>query len=243
MSIFKEYEDSFERDVDILLREHDINFSRLMTEYAYDVAMIDEDLSFMSESEGEQTEKKPSGFIEFIRKAVDYIVKLISDFLEMLGNFFNTKEHITTSDYLGSETGKLQLEYDMERVQKEVDAQMLEGRKLVQLISKGTHIPAEKIAAFSDKCARVCKDHGKVIVGTAAALAISKGIRSHMKKTKNSAQEIGKDAEKCAGDAEKETAMRKIFNAVDKMISEYVNASSIVSRNIQKEAKKNRKNK
>ena len=37
--------------------------------------------------------------------------------------------------------------------------------------------------------------------------------------------------------------MRKIFNAVDKMISEYVNASSIVSRNIQKEAKKNRKNK
>ena len=88
---------------------------------------------------------------------------------------------------------------------------------LVQLISKGTKIPAKKIADFSDSCARVCKEHGKTIIGTAAALLIVKGMNSHMKKTKNNVAGLGSEAEGCAGDAEKETTVRKIMNAINGM--------------------------
>lgn len=234
MSILKEYE-----DFNIKLLEHDIEVSRLNYEYGYECALIDSDLSFMKESEGPEP-SKPSGFVNFIEKIVKCIGKLITDFCEMIGNIFNTKDHLTTSDYLNSGTGRIQLEMDMERIQKNIDKEMLEGRKLVQLISKGTKIPASTVADFVDKCARACKDHGKMVIGTAGAIAIVKGVSSHMKKTKANAEDIGEDAKKCA-DKEGQTNIQKIMNAINGMVREYTQLSSIAIRNVNKEARKNQK--
>lgn len=240
MSILKEYEDSLERDFDIMFREHAIEFDRLNYEYAYECAMVDSDLSLMEESEEGTESNKPSGFANFIDKVVKSIGKLITDFCDMIKNIFNTNEHLTTSDYLSSDTGKIQLEMDMEKIQKNIDRELLEGRKIIQLISKGTKIPASTIADFTDKCARACKDHGKMIIGTAGAMAIVKGVSSHMKRAKSQVDDAGEDAKKCA-DKEGQTSIQRVMSAINKMMNEYTQLSSIVVRNINKETRKKQK--
>ena len=107
----------------------------------------------------------------FFSRMIDAIVSFIQKINESVANLFSKNEHVDLDSFLQSQTGQVQLSYDMEAIDREVNKKVLEGRKIIQAISSATGISDAKVAKFADGCANVVKEHG-VFIASAAGIGL-----------------------------------------------------------------------
>ena len=140
-----------------------------------------EDGSTDEEKQKASSDKKTiwQTIVEKIRGMIDKVRDIIAGFKASIGG----KNAISAEDYMNSETAQVELQYDIMAMQKEIDQEYLEARKIVSSISSVTNVPIEKVAAFCDKMdakLHANKDKfipaGKAIIKAAAIDQVRKNV-------------------------------------------------------------------
>ena len=252
-----EYENSLDRDYDILMRRFEIAVERAEAIYTYESAinnslcseyMIEAKASANDGNESPE-DKGPSkltkvknAFANFIEKITTYMKNLLRDVAEMFSNMFNTKDTINLDSYMNSETGKEKFDFDCVDASIKAADEVRKGRKLVQAISRGTHIDDATVEEYVDKASKYVIDHKEMVIAVPLAYALYK---KGTKKTKAMAEEIdeaGKSA-KNVTDPKKQAAIKKIFGAMQKNVKVGTGALHHYGSKLSKHAKKSKNKK
>ena len=134
-------------------------FGLTMDIYSHDIhSMLDmytencylEETASTDDEKSNSTSGKKSVMQTIIEKLKSMIAK-VGEIIDAFKASIEGKKNLTAEEYMGSETAKIQFAYDCEAIQKEVDMEYLEARKIVSSISSITKLPIEKVAAFCDK--------------------------------------------------------------------------------------------
>ena len=157
---------TFEHEIEIIEGTLDLEMARINRDYKYGLGM-----AVATESVCEYCMTEAADGKGFFSRMIDAIVSFIQKINESVANLFSKNEHVDLDSFLQSQTGQVQLSYDMEAIDREVNKKVLEGRKIIQAISSATGISDAKVAKFADGCANVVKDHG-VFIASAAGIGI-----------------------------------------------------------------------
>lgn len=149
---------TFEHEIEIIEGTLDLEMARINRDYKYGLGM-----AVATESVCEYCMTESSDGKGFFSRMIDALVSFIQKINESVANLFSKSDSIDLDSFLKSETGQVQLSYDMEAIDREVNKKVLEGRKLIQAISSKTGISDAKVAKFADGCANVVKDHGAFV--------------------------------------------------------------------------------
>ena len=153
---------TFEHEIEIIEGTLDLEMARINRDYKYGLGM-----AVATESVCEYCMTEAADGKGFFSRMIDAIVSFIQKINESVANLFSKNEHVDLDSFLQSQTGQVQLSYDMEAIDREVNKKVLEGRKLIQAISSATGVSDAKVAKFADGCANVVKDHGVFIASVA----------------------------------------------------------------------------
>ena len=153
---------TFEHEIEIIEGTLDLEMARINRDYKYGLGM-----AVATESVCEYCMTESSDGKGFFSRMIDALVSFIQKINESVANLFSKNEHVDLDSFLQSQTGQVQLSYDMEAIDREVNKKVLEGRKIIQAISSATGISDAKVAKFADGCANVVKDHGVFIASVA----------------------------------------------------------------------------
>ena len=153
---------TFEHEIEIIEGTLDLEMARINRDYKYGLGM-----AVATESVCEYCMTEAADGKGFFSRMIDAIVSFIQKINESVANLFSKNEHVDLDSFLQSQTGQVQLSYDMEAIDREVNKKVLEGRKIIQAISSATGVSDAKVAKFADGCANVVKDHGVFIASVA----------------------------------------------------------------------------
>ena len=165
---------ALEKSLEIINESFDLELARINRDYNYMTQMAEitgMDPAYMMESGG-QNPSAPGKNV--IQRIIDAVVKFIQDVTASIKAAFAKDRMEDVEQYLSSQTGQVQLSYDMEGIEAAVDKQILQGRKIVQKISSATGISDATIAKFSDECADVVNKYGGAVIQLGAISAIRK---------------------------------------------------------------------
>lgn len=167
---------TFEESLEVITESFDLELARANRDfnYAYGMVMVEGTMptfSYSINEAGEEgnTEKKSGGLLT---RMIDAIVKFFQDLNNAISNAFKADTNVDVESYMNSMTGQVKLAYDMEAVQRHVDKQLLQGRKLIQAISSTTGVSDETVAKFCDSCTNIATEFGGPIVKMAAVSKI-----------------------------------------------------------------------
>ena len=182
-------------------------FGLTMDIYSHDIhSMLDmytencylEETASTDDEKSNSTSGKKSVMQTIIAKLKSMIAK-VGEIIDAFKASIEGNKNLTAEEYMGSETAKIQFAYDCEAIQKEVDIEYLEARKIVSGISSITKLPIEKVAAFCDKMdAKLHKNKdkfipaGKAIMKTAAIDGIRKSVYQNISDSKHMTDELQK---------------------------------------------------
>ena len=153
---------TFEHEIEIIEGTLDLEMARINRDYKYGLGM-----AVATESVCEYCMTEAADGKGFFSRMIDAIVSFIQKINESVANLFSKNEHVDLDSFLQSQTGQVQLSYDMEGINRDVNKKVLEGRKMIQAISSATGISDAKVAKFADGCANVVKEHGVFIASVA----------------------------------------------------------------------------
>ena len=229
---------------------HDIhNMLDMYTENCYleETASTEEERK--SSSDGKQT------ILQTIIAKLKSLIQKISDMIDAFkASIASKKNNLTAEEYMNSETAKIQFAYDVMAIQKEVDEEYLEARKVVQGISKITKVPVDKVAAFCDKMESKLHDNrdkilptAKAVISTAAIEKTRKSVRDNIMESKNITERSKKlvdDFNKTIGvendpDAkEKLSVMTRFITVMGKMNKRWMRVSDTLDSEMKRAIKK-----
>lgn len=207
------------KDLELEVREFEISLMESCHQ-------LNKELSFMYMQESEETEDKAGNkFVDGIKKIIDKICDFLQRGLESIGNFFSKDSGLTKDEFLNSKTGEITLDYDLERISQEVDKKILEGNKLVQLISKVGGVDDRVVNEYVQSCARAVDKNGKTIIKAAAApIMYERSVRAF----DNARANKGKDGlfKQCKS-MKDQSQITKIINAMGNMAGKSMNMTEI----------------
>ena len=248
---------TFEHEIEIIEGTLDLEMARINRDYKYGLGM-----AVATESVCEYCMTEAADGKGFFSRMIDAIVSFIQKINESVANLFSKNEHVDLDSFLQSQTGQVQLSYDMEAIDREVNKKVLEGRKIIQAISSATGISDAKVAKFADGCANVVKDHG-VFIASVAGIGLLRAkvgkdcLKDLDKKVSDlrhvmtydetmdmTRAQVEKDqmerkrAKKEAKAAKRQKQMNIVMNAMNGMIHKAGNAKATVAGEINKECSK-----
>ena len=248
---------TFEHEIEIIEGTLDLEMARINRDYKYGLGM-----AVATESVCEYCMTEAADGKGFFSRMIDAIVSFIQKINESVANLFSKNEHVDLDSFLQSQTGQVQLSYDMEAIDREVNKKVLEGRKIIQAISSATGISDAKVAKFADGCANVVKDHGVFIASVAGiGLLRSKIGKECLKDLDKKVSDLRhvmtydetmdmtraqvekeqmerKRAKKEAKAAKRQKQMNIVMNAMNGMIHKAGSAKATVAGEINKECSK-----
>ena len=248
---------TFEHEIEIIEGTLDLEMARINRDYKYGLGM-----AVATESVCEYCMTEAADGKGFFSRMIDAIVSFIQKINESVANLFSKNEHVDLDSFLQSQTGQVQLSYDMEAIDRVVNKKVLEGRKIIQAISSATGISDAKVAKFADGCANVVKEHG-VFIASAAGIGILRAkvgkncLKDLDKKVSDlrhvmtydetmdmTRAQVEKDqmerkrAKKEAKAAKRQKQMNIVMNAMNGMIHKAGSAKATVAGEINKECSK-----
>lgn len=234
MSVFHDF---YIQSPDAIFDEFEISVMRINNKYVFESALGIDDNDLFSEAETPSNVPKKS----WLSSMAERIGRLIKDFCNMIKNMFSFKGHLTLDDYKNSDTGKAQIDYDLRVVQDGVDAEVRKGRKLIQAISKGTHIDDAEVERFVDGTANILKKFAIPTIVTIGSIASFKAWEAKANKTNDEMQNAAKEGENAT--PENKSKIQKIYSSMAKLVNEGLKARTICIKQIQNASNKNKKNK
>lgn len=248
---------TFEHEIEIIEGTLDLEMARINRDYKYGLGM-----AVATESVCEYCMTEAADGKGFFSRMIDAIVSFIQKINESVANLFSKNEHVDLDSFLQSQTGQVQLSYDMEAIDREVNKKVLEGRKIIQAISSATGISDAKVAKFADGCANVVKDHGVFIASVAGIgllrAKVGKDCLKDLDKKVSDLRHVmtydetmdmtraqvekeqmeRKRAKKEAKAAKRQKQMNIVMNAMNEMIHKAGSAKATVAGEINKECSK-----
>ena len=248
---------TFEHEIEIIEGTLDLEMARINRDYKYGLGM-----AVATESVCEYCMTEAADGKGFFSRMIDAIVSFIQKINESVANLFSKNEHVDLDSFLQSQTGQVQLSYDMEAIDREVNKKVLEGRKIIQAISSATGISDAKVAKFADGCANVVKDHGVFIASVAGIgllrAKVGKDCLKDLDKKVSDLRHVmtydetmdmtraqvekeqmeRKRAKKEAKAAKRQKQMNIVMNAMNGMIHKAASAKATVAGEINKECSK-----
>lgn len=239
MSVFvQSIEQDYSKQFDILERQFDIDIQRLYARAMYESQIEMIDGKYMTEAES-QTEVNGTNE-NLLQKIIAKVRLFIRNFLDSVSNLFKSKEHVDIDSYLASNTGQMEMEYDIKQIQSNLDNEMLKGRKLVQKISSVTGASDEEVANFCDGAARIIQKHGKTAVKIGITFALFKAMTS---KFRDKDKELADMYDKVPliKDPQKKAQAAKVLNSIAHMIKDATTVGGMVGTALYAQRRKNEK--
>ena len=242
-------------------------FNLQMDIYSHDIhSMLDmyTESCYMEETSPNKDEKatKSTEKTSILKTIVAKLKSLIGKIGEMIDAFRasveSKKKNLTAEEYMGSETARIQFAYDLAAIQREVDAEYLEARKIVSGISKITNVPVEKVANFCDRMEQKIHDNkskilpaGKAIVTTVAIEKTRNAVRDSIYKSKDitaRSKKLSDDFDKAIGvEPKKEddpetdkklSVMTRFMTVVGKLEKKWMRVSNTLDSELKRAMKK-----
>lgn len=180
------YVDYLENNLEVAILEHT----------ALNAIAIETQLAYMEDGE---TKEASDGILSKIKKTIftilDKIGALIEGFIDSVKSL--SKNRLTASKYMNSETAKYRLNCDVTKMMEAVDKEYLKTRKVVQAISKGTGVDPAEVANIADTVNETIHNPvviamGKAIVTDVVASNIRAKLVRAMDKGKGTKEEIAR---------------------------------------------------
>ena len=151
----------FEKSIAIIDRTYSLDMERINRDAMFEFGMAEVNgaipqymFAYYEAPAAEGTAKNP-----FLR-IIDAIKRFLSDLAASIATAFGKEDdYAAIDDYLRSQPGKVQLSYDLNEVESRVDAQLRQGRKLLQFIAKHGPLDDKTLLNFADKCASAVMDN------------------------------------------------------------------------------------
>lgn len=151
----------FEKSIAIIDRTYSLDMERINRDAMFEFGMAEVNgaipqymFAYYEAPAAEGTAKNP-----FLR-IIDAIKRFLSDLAASIATAFGKEDdYAAIDDYLRSQPGKVQLSYDLNEVEGRVDAQLRQGRKLLQFIAKHGPLDDKTLLNFADKCASAVMDN------------------------------------------------------------------------------------
>lgn len=243
MSVFvQEIEQDYSKQFDALERHFDIDITRLYSRAIYEsnIEMIEGEYTTEASDDSQPATVDDKGE-NLLQKIITKIKNFISGFLDAVSNLFKSKEHVDLESYLASNTGQMEMEYDLQKIQQNLDSEMLKGRKLVQKISSATGVDDAEVANFCDTAARAIQKHGKTILKVGVTFALFKAMTSKFRDKDREVSEMY-DRVKIIKDPKKKAQAAKVLNAMASLIKDGVTVGGITATALASQRKKDDKN-
>lgn len=243
MSIFREYESEEEKQIDILAREYDLSIHNANSTFALESAMLSsimKDPIYEGVTGEEKTQTAGNKFKEFLKSIVNAVKNFVNGTIEMIQGLFSSKENIDLNTYLKSNTGQIQLDYDIKDIQRQVEDERRKGRKLIQRISSVTGVDDKEVESFVDNAADFANKHTKTIIKTAIAAPLIMAVPKLLNKGKDNISDCANDANKVT-DPKKQSQIQKVLNKMSSMEKDFGSIMAYFCKNLEKDMKKNNK--
>ena len=151
----------FEKSIAIIDRTYSLDMERINRDAMFEFGMAEVNgaipqymFAYYEAPAAEGTAKNP-----FLR-IIDAIKRFLSDLAASIADAFGKEDdYAAIDDYLRSQPGKVQLSYDLNEIESRVDAQLRQGRKLLQFIAKHGPLDDKTLLNFADKCASAVMDN------------------------------------------------------------------------------------
>ena len=151
----------FEKSIAIIDRTYSLDMERINRDAMFEFGMAEVNgaipqymFAYYEAPAAEGTAKNP-----FLR-IIDAIKRFLSDLAASIATAFGKEDdYAAIDDYLRSQPGKVQLSYDLNEVENRVDAQLRQGRKLLQFIAKHGPLDDKTLLNFADTCASAVMDN------------------------------------------------------------------------------------
>ena len=196
------------------------------------------DGKYMTEAESSTEVNKTNE--NLLQKIISKVRLFIQNFLDSISNLFKSKEHVDIDSYLASNTGQMEMEYDIKQIQSNLDNEMLKGRKLVQKISSVTGASDQEVANFCDGAARIIQKHGKTAVKIGVTFALFKAMTS---KFRDKDRELADMYDKVPliKDPQKKAQAAKVLNSIAHMVKDATTVGGMIGTALYAQRKKRRK--
>lgn len=246
------FNDMSNREINITFLENQIELDRILNDYLIESDILS--LGIFTEDEEEAVpEQKENGFITFVKRTTDAILNMLKNLGNAIASLFNGKEHMSTDDFLASNTGQTFYVSDIEAINKECDEKILEGRKMIQAISRGTNIDDHTVAKFVDGAANFTSKYGKKAVEAGVIVALAPKIRNAIAdkfklvksnediSLRGDASELHKFNTHNNPDNAKKEKISKVLHAMSKYVNGFVSKGTEYYNTVKKLGKKNNK--
>lgn len=217
-TLFQEFQNPFEKETYIIIQESNISFLH-----------IDNDYFIESSLNG----NKESVFKKYISKIFEIIRNAFDKFIKLVNSFFNSDDHMTVSDYLNSKTGQIRLSKDIEKVNKQIDDEIIKGSNIIQLISSKTKIDDHIVADFLNRVASILSVSKNTIIKNTVATAVLKSSIKKCESNKDKINNIEKSIKESSKDLDDESKeqIQKILKALKDLVNGSIsNYSEILSK-------------
>ena len=198
------FEDQMSRNVDIALKQFDIDILRATMEYSYDSDILDgsylTEASNSNDKESNGNEKETSNkFTNFIESVISSVRRLASSILDTLSDCFKKKERIDKKTYMNSKAGQEDMDALYRKIDKDASDLIGEGNNIINKILSNTGCPKETIQAFETKVAKTSKfikeNRKKIRVGAIAGTTLV-GFKTFVTAKENTIKQAGERAVK-----------------------------------------------
>lgn len=217
---------SVEREMNILCLETELEVDKGIHDFYNESSLSALEIFIESDEESKGAEKSSSNrFIGLIEKIIKAVKRVFSSFISNIKDAFKLNDNITAEDYFKDPNVKIQFTEDVQRINEEIDEEILKGRKIVQKISKGTHMDPRVVADYCDKATNFAgKVAGPAILAT-TALGIGKVLKKNLSKSLNIIETTGnelrqdviKDNKNARYDLKRQENEDKYYNSPSKL--------------------------
>jgi hypothetical protein len=208
----------FEREAYIMYAETDLDIDRAVHDFCNESAILS--LSIFTEADEEVVKgaEKTSGnkFLDLINRIVQATKRVVTNFITAVRDTFGFRENITAEEYFQSSNAIIRFDEDTRKINAEIHEELLKGRKMIQLVSKGTHIDDHLIAAFVDRCAKIVNKYGGAVIKAGASLVIGKEIQKSIEDNFNIVETTGNELRKKVIKDNKEERYKKKLHEREK---------------------------
>lgn len=148
-------DDIFHINSEILMKEYQLDINIMHNNYAIESGLYTIESEYMEAETTPDDVKESKGFFKFIGDLIRRFIKLIGDFFAMIKEaILGPSRNVTAEEYFNDPTVQVKLNHDVDELHKVAEEELLKGRKIVQAISKGTHIDDHIIADWIDTSSR-----------------------------------------------------------------------------------------
>lgn len=224
-----EFSMTFETELDVMMESANIDIMRAESDFnkAHSLYILEskKDKNADQPVEPVVSEKQKSAFRQTIDKIFETIVRVFKNLVSAFGSLFKSSDSITAEEYFGDPNVQIMLDEDINKISERVDDELRKGKKFLQMLSRGTHIPDKELEKYLNAGGEILAERGpgfvKLAISGTSALVTRKNVKKKVSEYGNKAREYHSLASSADPTTQKQAV--QIFGHMNKLSSFFAN--------------------